>query len=74
MKLSKETIAEIRKITRTNYESKKGYIPLENVESLLDDLIAEVRDLQEQIEKLKNNTDEQDYDEISKDIRLGIYD
>ena len=74
MKLSEEIITEIRRITRTNYESEKGYIPLENVESLIDDLIAEVKELQEQIEKIENNTDEQDYDEISKDIRLGIYD
>lgn len=75
MKLSDETMKAIKEITRTNYEiNDDGNISLESAESLIEDLIAETIELKEQIKKIMDNPEEPDYDEVSKDIKLGIYD
>ena len=77
MILSDEIIKKIEKITNTDYEVKGNLIPAENVEAMIQDLLTEIDGLQEKLEDILENTKityEPDYDEIGKDIRLGIYD
>lgn len=75
MILGEEKIKEIEEITMTSYCSRNGYVSIVEIETMIDDLINEVKHLQEQ---LKSNTEitinEPDYDEIGNDIRMGIYD
>lgn len=74
MILGKEKIKEIEEITMTSYCSRNGCVSIAEIETMIDDLINEVRHLQEQLENSKEITiNEPDYDEIGKDIRLGIY-
>jgi hypothetical protein len=77
LELSDEIIKKIEKITNTDYEVKGNLIPAENVEAMIQDLLTEIDGLQEKLEDILENTKityEPDYDEIGKDIRLGIYD
>lgn len=73
MKLDQEKIDKIEEITLTNYESVDGVIPIESVESIIDDLLTEISSLKESL-KRKKIVCEPDYDEIGKDISLGVYD
>ena len=73
MKLDQKKIDKIEEITLTNYESVDGVIPIESVESIIDNLLIEISILKESL-KRKKIVCEPDYDEIGKDISLGMYD
>lgn len=73
LKLDDEVIKKIEKITINDYEISGNLVPAENIEIIIKDLIIEIDSLQER--KNENlNVAEPDYDEIGKDISLGMYD
>lgn len=76
MKLDQEKIDKVEKITLNDYKSVNGFITVENVEEMIDNLLTEIDSLKEKIRNLENKEyiNEIDYDEIGKDIRFGIYD
>ena len=47
MKLDKKLIEQIEKITFTNYEVNEDIVPLENIETMLIDLVDEIKHLKE---------------------------
>lgn len=72
LKLDDEVIKKIEKITINDYEISGNLVPAENIEIIIKDLIIEIDSLQER--KNENlNVAEPDYDEIGKDISLGMY-
>ncbi|HBF68730.1 MAG TPA: hypothetical protein DDW20_05390 [Firmicutes bacterium] len=75
MKLGQEKIDKIEEITLTDYGIVDGTLSIENVESIIDDLLTKIDGLKGEIRDLKNKEyiDEPDYDEIGKDIRFGMY-
>lgn len=75
LELSDEIIKKVENITNTDYEVKGNFIPAENIETMIEDLLTEIDGLQEKVDDLENKEyiDEPDYDEIGKDIRLGMY-
>ena len=73
MKLDQEKIDKIEEITLNDYKDVDGFITVENVEEMIDNLLTEIDSLKEMLEK-KEIVCELDYDEIGKDIKLGIYD
>lgn len=73
MKLDQEKIDKVEKITLNDYKSVNGFITVENAEEMIDNLLTEIDSLKEMLEK-KEIVCELDYDEIGKDIKLGIYD
>lgn len=76
MKLDQEKIDKVKKITLNDYKSVNGFITVENVEEMIDNLLTEIDSLKEKFRNLENKEyiNEIDYDEIGKDIRFGIYD
>ncbi len=76
MKLDQEKIDKVEKITLNDYKSVNGFITVENVEEMIDNLLTEIDSLKEKFRNLENKEyiNEIDYDEIGKDIRFGIYD
>lgn len=76
MKLDQEKIDKVEKITLNDYKSVNGFITVENVEEMIDNLLTEIDSLKEKFRDLENKEyiNEIDYDEIGKDIRFGIYD
>lgn len=76
MKLDQEKIDKVEKITLNDYKSVNGFITVENVEEMIDNLLTEIDSLKEKFKNLENKEyiNEIDYDEIGKDIRFGIYD
>lgn len=76
MKLDQEKIDKVEKITLNDYKSVNGFITVENVEEMIDNLLTEIDSLKEKFRDLENKEyiNEVDYDEIGKDIRFGIYD
>lgn len=76
MKLDQEKIDKIEEITLNDYKSVNGFITVENVEEMIDNLLTEIDSLKEILRDLKNKEyiDGPDYDEIGKDIRFGMYD
>lgn len=69
LKLDDEMISRIEKETIIDYERKGNFIPIENIKPMLEDLLIIIDELRE-----KNEEEyAPDYDEIGKDIRLGIY-
>lgn len=73
LKLDDEMINKIEKETITDYERKGNFIPIENIKPMLEDLLIIIDELKERNEEEKEKY-EPDYDEIGKDIRMGIYD
>lgn len=73
MKLDQEKIDKIEEITLNDYKDVDGFITVENAEEMIDNLLTEIDSLKEMLEK-KEIVCELDYDEIGKDIKLGIYD
>ncbi len=76
MTLEQEKIDKIEEITLTDYESVDGFVSIESVEEMIDNLLTEIDSLKEILRDLKNKEyiDGPDYDEIGKDIRFGMYD
>lgn len=76
MKLDQTKIDKVEKITLNDYKSVNGFITVENVEEMIDNLLTEIDSLKEKFRDLENKEyiNEIDYDEIGKDIRFGIYD
>lgn len=76
LELNNEKIKKVENITNTDYEVKGNLVPAENVETMIENLLIEIDCLQEKIDDLENKEyiNELDYDEIGKDIKLGIYD
>lgn len=75
MKLGQEKIDKIEEITLTDYGIVDGTLSIDDVESIIDDLLTKIDGLKGEIRDLKNKgyIDEPDYDEIGKDIRFGMY-
>ncbi len=57
IKLTDEKIKEIEDLTITDYEFADNILPLENVESLIDDLLTEIHKLQSKVKDLENDID-----------------
>lgn len=70
LELDDEMINRIEKENITDLERKGNFIPIENIKPMLEDLLIVIDELKEKNEEEYTP----DYDEIGKDIRLGIYD
>lgn len=51
--IKKEMMKQIQEITMTDYEDKNGLIPVETIESIMEDLIYEYHEQQGRIEELE---------------------
>lgn len=69
IKINEETIKEIEELTITSYEYENGSIPVENVESILDDLLLEIKKLEKRLEELDHEPESGDpYDLLGLSI------
>lgn len=55
LELDKKIIDKIEEITCTDYERKGDYIPVENIENMIKDLLYEIDRLNEKIEDMEND-------------------
>ena len=54
IKVSKEVLDKVKKITLTNYELiMEELVPISSIEPLIEDLLAEIYHLQEELEDAK---------------------
>ena len=58
LKIDEDKLKEIEKLTMTDYEAKLGYIPAENIEAIIDDLLCEIHNLQEKISDMEEDIEE----------------
>lgn len=55
VKMDEEKLKQIQEITCTDYEAKLGYLPVESLNDIIDDLILEVHRLEEKIEDMQQD-------------------
>ena len=55
LKMEEEKIKEIEELTMTDYDAKLGYIHSDNLESMIDDLLYEIHNLQDKVRDLEND-------------------
>lgn len=69
-KIDEDKLKKIQKITCTDYEAKLGYLPVENLETIIDDLMLEIDKLEEKItymeQDIENNYQLKDRDEYEE--------
>lgn len=70
LELDKKTIDKIEEITCTDYERKGDYIPAENIDSMIYDLLCEIDILSEKIEDMENDIRD-NYRPISNEEMYG---
>ena len=70
LKLDKKIIDKIEEITCTDYERKGDYIPAENIDSMIYDLLCEIDRLSEKIEDMENDIRD-NYRPISNEEMYG---
>ena len=70
LELKQDLIDEIEEITCTDYERKGDYIPAENIENMIKDLLYEIDRLSEKIEDMENDIRD-NYRPISNEEMYG---
>lgn len=70
LKLDKKIIDKIEEIICTDYERKGDYIPAENIDSMIYDLLYEIDRLNEKIEDMENDIRD-NYRPISNEEMYG---
>lgn len=70
LKLDKKIIDKIEEIICTDYERKGDYIPAENIDSMIYDLLCEIDRLNEKIEDMENDRRD-NYRPISNEEMYG---
>lgn len=70
LELKQDLIDKIEEITCTDYERKGDYIPAENIESMIKDLLCEIDRLNEKIEDMENDIRD-NYRPISNEEMYG---
>lgn len=70
LELDKKTIDKIEEMTCTDYERKGDYIPSENIENMIKDLLYEIDILSEKIEDMENDIRD-NYRPISNEEMYG---
>lgn len=55
MKIDEEKLKQIQGITCTDYEAKLGYLPVESLNDIIDDLLLEIHRLEEKIEDMEQD-------------------
>lgn len=68
--LKQDLIDKIEEITCTDYERKEDYIPAENIENMIKDLLYEIDRLNEKIEDMENDIRD-NYRPISNEEMYG---
>ena len=58
IELNEELIKDIEKETTSKFRKIGNLVPLEEIESTLEDLMVEIHRLQEQVEKMEEELDE----------------
>lgn len=58
LKMNEEKLKDIEKITMTDYEREGMFLPMEMVESIIDDLLVELGVLQEKLNDLEKELEE----------------
>ncbi len=54
-KIDEEKLKKIEEITLTDYETKLGYLPVENLNDIIDDLMLEIDRLEEKINDMEQD-------------------
>lgn len=70
LELKQDLIDKIEEITCTDYERKGDYIPAENIENMIKDLLYEIDRLNEKIEDMENDIRD-NYRPISNEEMYG---
>lgn len=70
LELDKKIIDKIEEIICTDYERKGDYIPAENIDSMIYDLLCEIDRLNEKIEDMENDIRD-NYRPISNEEMYG---
>lgn len=70
LELKQDLIDKIEEITFTDYERKGDYIPAENIENMIKDLLCEIDRLNEKIEDMENDIRD-NYRPISNEEMYG---
>lgn len=70
LELKQDLIDKIEEITCTDYERKGDYIPAENIDSMIYDLLCEIDRLNEKIEDMENDIRD-NYRPISNEEMYG---
>ena len=70
LELKQDLIDKIEEITCTDYERKGDYIPDENIENMIKDLLCEIDRLNEKIEDMENDIRD-NYRPISNEEMYG---
>lgn len=70
LELDKKIIDKIEEITCTDYERKGYYIPAENIENMIKDLLYEIDRLNEKIKDMENDIRD-NYRPISNEEMYG---
>lgn len=70
LELKQDLIDKIEEITCTDYERKGNYIPAENIENIIKDLLYEIDRLNEKIEDMENDIRD-NYRPISNEEMYG---
>lgn len=50
VELDERLLEDIKKLTITNYKEKGNFVPIENIEPMLEDLMCEINSLKEKLE------------------------
>ena len=70
LELKQDLIDKIEEITCTDYKIKGDYIPAENIENMIKDLLCEIDRLNEKIEDMENDIRD-NYRPISNEEMYG---
>ncbi len=54
-KIDEDKLKKIEQITCTDYEAKLGYLPVENLNDIIDDLMLEIDKLEEKINDMEQD-------------------
>ena len=55
IEIDEEIIKKVEEITITDYEARGNLVPAENIESMIEDLLAEIDSLNEKIEDMEDS-------------------
>lgn len=71
VEIDEKLIGEVEDLTYTSYENKGGFLPLDSVEVMVENLVGIIHVLEEKIDDLKEKK-EQDVDGLVEDMFLGV--
>ena len=58
IKVNDELIKQVQEITQTDYELQGLFLPIDSVESIINDLLYEIRHLEEKIKHLEQDVED----------------